>query len=82
MKATTWFYSQSFNRASDPTNPPQPGVCECCGGEDIASTGECADCEAGDCGVCLASEPAEPDMDAPSFAESHEAAYAAKRAVR
>lgn len=32
--------------------------------------------------VCLATEPAEPDCDAVSFAESHEAAWRQKGAVR
>ena len=83
MKATTWFYSQGFNRASDPTNPPDDPRCDRCGGGDLDSLGQCADCDFDECGRCLiAREPAEPDYDAVSFAERHDSAYAAKRAAR
>lgn len=49
-------------------------VCDLCVNRD----GLCVEC-ADTCGVCLANEPAEPDYDAPSFAERHEAAWADKR---
>lgn len=53
---------------------------------------ECEDCGSAYCkrcltdGLCeecraLAEDPAEPDMDAPSFAETHESAWRQKRSL-
>lgn len=51
-------------------------LCDRC----VDKEGLCVECRDEDCGVCEAER--EPDYDAPSFAESHESAYAAKRAAR